>query len=250
MAIYILVGLILLNILAFIEWGVSFSTIFLMVVSILIGFVFLLKKISNKNKFLNIFYKIYSCLVLIFIVSFVIIEGLILLNITTTNDIDKIGNVDTVIVLGAKVNGYKISDTLRHRLDKSIEYYNKNKDINIIVTGGQGNEENISEALAMNNYLVEQGVEASKIIMEDKATTTLENIIFSKDILEKMDKENDKVLIVTNDYHLFRARLIACILGLENEGLCYESSLSGRLYYMIREYPTMVIDLFRSISIK
>lgn len=247
MDIYVLIGLLIINILAFIEWGISFSTIFLMSVSILVNLVFLLKKIANRNKFLGVFYKTYRTIVLIFIALFVIIEGLIFFNISLTNDVDKVEKVNIVIVLGAKVNGKDVSDTLRKRLDKAIEYYNKNKDISIIVSGGQGNGENITEALAMNNYLIDNGVEASRIVMEDKATTTLENIIFSKEILEKMGKAEEKVLIVTSDYHLFRSMLIGNVLGVKNTGLCSESSLSGRLYYMIREYPTTLIDIVKSL---
>ena len=66
---------------------------------------------------------------------------------------------------------------MKLRLDKAIEYYHSNKDINIIVSGGQGKDEIMTEALAMKNYLVENNVDEEKIILEDKATTTLENII-------------------------------------------------------------------------
>ena len=141
-----------------------------------------------------------------------------------------------MIILGAKVNEDGISKTLKRRLDKAIEYYNTNKNINIIVSGGQGSDEVVTEALAMKNYLVKNGVSKDKIIMEDKATTTLENIIFSKKI-------------ITSDYHLFRGQIIASILGIDNEGLCSISPLSSRIYYMIREYPTSIIDVYRSLKI-
>ena len=58
----------------------------------------------------------------------------------------------------------------------------------------------------------------------------------------------NRALIITSDYHLFRGRFIASILGIDNEGLCSISSLSSRMYYMIREYPTSVIDLYRSVK--
>ena len=178
---------------------------------------------------------------------FLLLEGLILLNINETKDADKVDNIDTMIVLGAKVNGTEISNTLKLRLDKAIEYYNKHKSVNIIVSGGQGNDENITEALAMKNYLISNGVNSNNIIEENKATTTLENIIYSKKILDNINNKG-KVLIVTSDYHLFRGRLIASILGIENEGICSTSSISGRLYYMIREYPTSIIDLVKSME--
>ena len=222
---YIMSAMIIIGVLSILEWGISFSSIFLIVSMALI----------------------YIVIIIIFVSLFLLLEGLILLNINETKDADKVDNIDTMIVLGAKVNGTEISNTLKLRLDKAIEYYNKHKSVNIIVSGGQGNDENITEALAMKNYLISNGVNSNNIIEENKATTTLENIIYSKKILDNINNKG-KVLIVTSDYHLFRGRLIASILGIENEGICSTSSISGRLYYMIREYPTSIIDLVKSME--
>ena len=238
---YIMFTMIIIGALSILEWGIRFSSIFLIVSMALVYIVFPMKDLCSKNKYLKTLYNIYKVIRIIFVSSFVLLEGLILLNINETKD------VDTMIVLGAKVNGTEVSNTLKLRLDKAIEYYNKHKSVNIIVSGGQGNDENITEALAMKNYLVSNGVNINNIIEENKATTTLENIIYSKKILDDMNNKG-KVLIVTSDYHLFRGRLIASILGIENEGLCSISSISGRLYYMIREYPTSIIDLVKSIE--
>lgn len=244
---YIMSAMIIIGVLSILEWGISFSSIFLIVSMALIYIVFSRRDLCSKSKHLNIIYNIYKIIIIIFVSSFLLLEGLILLNINETKDADKVDNIDTMIVLGAKVNGTEISNTLKLRLDKAIEYYNKHKSVNIIVSGGQGNDENITEALAMKNYLISNGVNSNNIIEENKATTTLENIIYSKKILDNMNNKG-KVLIVTSDYHLFRGRLIASILGIENEGICYTSSISGRLYYMIREYPTSIIDLVKSME--
>lgn len=244
---YIMSAMIIIGVLSILEWGISFSSIFLIVSMALIYIVFSMRDLCSKSKHLNIIYNIYKVIIIIFVSLFLLLEGLILLNINETKDADKVDNIDTMIVLGAKVNGTEISNTLKLRLDKAIEYYNKHKSVNIIVSGGQGNDENITEALAMKNYLISNGVNSNNIIEENKATTTLENIIYSKKILDNMNNKG-KVLIVTSDYHLFRGRLIASILGIENEGLCSTSSISGRLYYMIREYPTSIIDLVKSME--
>lgn len=244
---YIMFIMIIIAILSILEWGISFSSIFLIVSMALIYIVFSRRDLCSKSKHLNIIYNIYKIIIIIFVSSFLLLEGLILLNINETKDVDKVDNIDTMIVLGAKVNGTEVSNTLKLRLDKAKEYYNKHKSVNIIVSGGQGNDENITEALAMKNYLISNGVNSNNIIEENKATTTLENIIYSKKILDNMNNKG-KVLIVTSDYHLFRGRLIASILGIENEGLCSTSSISGRLYYMIREYPTSIIDLVKSME--
>lgn len=234
-------------ILALFEWGLSFSTAFIIISMILIYILISAKNIDYKNKYIIIIYKIYKIIMVLFITSFIFLQVAILMNIYVTKDINNVKTVDTMIILGAKVNRDGVSKTLKLRLDKAIEYYNKDKDINIIVSGGQGKDEVMTEALAMKNYLLENGVDEKNIILENKATTTLENIIFSKEIMEDLNLGN-RALIITSDYHLFRGRFIASILGIDNEGLCSISSLSSRMYYMIREYPTSVIDLYRSVK--
>ncbi|MBR1392734.1 MAG: YdcF family protein [Ruminococcus sp.] len=113
-----------------------------------------------------------------------------------------------VVVLGCQVRGERPSKMLRRRLDAAIGYLNENKDIPVIVSGGQGWDEAISEALCMKNYLTEQGIDESRIIMEDKSTSTDENLQFSFDILDKMGLKRD-IVLVTDGYHQYRAQLIA-----------------------------------------
>ena len=232
-----------------IEWNISFSSICIIISMILIYVLISAKNISYKNKYTKLIYKIYRFVMMLFLSTFIILQGAITINFHRTSDVKSIENVNTMIILGAKVNEDGISKTLKRRLDKAIEYYNTNKNINnIIVSGGQGSDEVVTEALAMKNYLVKNGVSKDKIIMEDKATTTLENIIFSKKIITDKNLKG-KVLIVTSDYHLFRGQIIASILGIDNKGLCSISPLSSRIYYMIREYPTSIIDVYRSLKI-
>ncbi|UPA30215.1 YdcF family protein [Terrisporobacter glycolicus] len=229
------------------QWGLSFSTAFIIVSNMLVYLLISSKNIAYKNKYTKVIYKIYKVVMILFITSFILLQSAIIINMYKTKDVNSTNSMDTMIVLGAKVNKDGVSKTLKQRLDKAIEYYNENKHVNIIVSGGQGKDEVMSEAWAMKNYLVKNGVDEDNIILENKATTTLENIMFSKEIMDDLNLEN-KALIVTSDYHLFRSRFIASILGVENEGLCSISSLSSRVYYMIREYPTSVIDLYRSIK--
>ena len=98
----------------------------------------------------------------------------------------------------------------------------------------------------MKRYLIKNGIKENQIIKEDKSTTTLENIKFSKSILKDRNDENEKVLIVTNDFHLTRARIIANLLGIKSEGLASQTPIRIRINYLVREYPTMIIDLVRT----
>lgn len=122
---------------------------------------------------------------------------------------------NVIVVLGCKVNGEKPSRMLRRRLDAGYKALEKHKDTICIVSGGQGSNEKISEALAMKNYLVEKGIEEDRIILEDKSTSTYENIKFTLDILDDMGMSHDMTL-VTDGFHQYRASLIAKDQNVEN----------------------------------
>lgn len=121
---------------------------------------------------------------------------------------------DAVIVLGAGIRGERVSLLLALRLDKAVEYYRRNP-VPVIVSGGQGIQEDITEALAMERYLVERGVPQSAIIKEDKATSTYENLLHSKKILDGMLTVPCKTAVITNDFHIFRTASLAKGLGLD-----------------------------------
>lgn len=122
---------------------------------------------------------------------------------------------NVIVVLGCKVNGEKPSRMLRRRLDAAYDALQKQPDTLCIVSGGQGSNEKISEAQAMKNYLVDKGIDESRIIMEDNSTSTYENIQFSLKILDEMGMSHDMTL-VTDGFHQYRASLIAKSQGVEN----------------------------------
>lgn len=123
----------------------------------------------------------------------------------------------TVVVLGCKVNGTSPSLMLSKRLEAAYEYLNENKNAVCIVSGGKGSNEGISEAQCMYNYLTEKGISSDRIIMEDKSTTTSENLEFSKKIIEQKGYGKD-IAIVTDGFHEFRANMLAKKVGLNPTG--------------------------------
>ncbi len=123
---------------------------------------------------------------------------------------------DAIIVLGAAVHGKTISRSLKNRLDTAAEYRTQNPDVLIIVSGGKGQGEDITEAEAMEKYLLEKGVPKQNILKEDKATSTYQNFLYSKEILTERFDKNFSVAFVTNEFHIFRARLCANRAGIEN----------------------------------
>lgn len=120
----------------------------------------------------------------------------------------------TVIVLGCGIRGERVSVGLAKRLNKAAEYHERNPEAYIIVSGGQGPQEDIPEALAMKRYLVDKGIDEEKIIMEDKSTSTITNFRNSKAIMEDMGLSSDSVVFVTNAYHVYRAASYAKAEGL------------------------------------
>lgn len=129
---------------------------------------------------------------------------------------DSLPQSDIVIVLGAGLRGDQLSLTLRYRMETALAYLQQHPHLQVIVSGGRGPGETISEAAAMRNFLLEQGIANARIIVEERSTSTYENLLYSRDLLPKNTK---KSLIVTSDFHMFRALMLADHLGYEASGL-------------------------------
>lgn len=122
---------------------------------------------------------------------------------------------DAVIVLGAGLRGENVSRSLKCRLDAAVAYHAKNPDAVIVVSGGQGENEDIPESLAMKRYLVAAGVPENLIIEESLSTSTRENFAFSKSILDERFGGDFCVAFITNDYHVPRAGFLASDAGFD-----------------------------------
>ncbi|NFV59085.1 YdcF family protein, partial [Clostridium botulinum] len=143
-------------------------------------------------------------------------------------------NTDYIVVLGAGLNnGDQLSYILKSRLDSALQCINEfNNNSYIVVSGGKGNDERISEAMAMKKYLLEQGISEDEILMEDKSKNTFENFKYSKKIIEEHSNKNIddlSVKIVTTDFHGFRSKMLAKRNGY-NEVKLYTNKT---IYYLI-----------------
>lgn len=140
----------------------------------------------------------------------------------------------TAIVLGCRVYGERPSLMLTERMDAAILYLNENPDAVCIASGGQGTDEDISEAECIYRYLVENGIDAARIYIEDKSTSTRENLAFSYVII----KENalpEEIAIVTNEFHEYRAGIIADRLGLSYGAVSAKTAMWLLPTYYARE---------------
>lgn len=146
-------------------------------------------------------------------------------------------DADYIIVLGAAVHGDTPSLSLLERLEAAKDYLVNNPNTVAIVSGGQGGGENISEAQAMYNWLSENGIDSGRIIMEDKAASTYENLKYSFEIIDSLGGgEYSKIAVITSEYHIYRAKLIANTLGTEVHTIAAHTTYpTVRLNYFIRE---------------
>lgn len=180
-----------------------------------LGYGIFYKKLSQKlpKWFIGLFYIGLICVAIIIPVMFV--SG-------RTDNVTY--EEDAIIVLGAAVRGEEVSGALSKRLDAAIEYYHQNPEVIIVVTGGQGPQEDITEALAMERYLMERGIPQSSILKEENATSTSENFKYSKELLDKHFDYEYTVAYVTDDYHIFRAGQLGKLSGLEGMTHCHSNT--------------------------
>ena len=180
--------------------------------------------------------RIFCLLVMAGAALFVIVEGCI---ISRYHDQGR-ENLDYIIVLGAQMKPEGPSAVLKFRLDAACEYLTANEDTVCIVSGGQGRNEPCSEAEGMYQYLVEQGIEAERILKEDQSTDTSENIAYSAALIGDPDSS---VGIVTNNFHVFRGVHLAKAAGFgEVYGIAARSNVYFQLNNMVRDFFGMLKD--------
>lgn len=177
----------------------------------------LLKKLC-KNKPLKI---IIITLITLFSVCVVLILSAVF-SITLSDD-TKTDNQQTVIVLGCAVQGDTPSITLSSRINAAYEYLEANPQSVAVLSGGQGPDENISEAQCMFNVLTEKGIDPERLYLEDTSVNTNTNIENSKKVIEENGLSNN-VAVASSDYHLKRAVMICEKNGFENVGRISASS--------------------------
>jgi uncharacterized SAM-binding protein YcdF (DUF218 family) len=168
---------------------------------------------------------------------FLVMEGVIV------NDFSQKGvsNLDYIIVLGAQIKDSGPSRILKQRLDVAAAYLKDNPQTKVIVSGGQGADEPVSEAAGMKTYLMETyGIAEDRIILEESSTNTYENLFFSKGLIVSADSN---VGIVSSNFHIYRAVQIAKKAGYE--AVCGISTYSEAFLLpanMVREFIGIMKD--------
>lgn len=141
----------------------------------------------------------------------------------------------TLVVLGCQVKKGRPSNMLKRRLDAAYEYLSEHDSVNVVVSGGQGPDEIISEAQCMKEYLVEKGIDPGRIYIEDMSVNTEENLRFSMKLIEERGLCSD-ITIVTDGFHQFRAELIAKKLGTDVNNISAPTRWYLLPSYWVREW--------------
>lgn len=166
---------------------------------------------------------------------FLYIEGLIISGFWEKGEPD----LDYLIVLGAQMRESGPSRALQMRLDTAYEYLVENEDTLVIVSGGQGSNEPVSEAQGMYDYLVGRGLEPERILREERSTNTCENLKFSGELV----KDGASVGIVTNNFHVYRSTHLAGAQGYSHVcGIAAPSDAGMQLNNMFREFFGVMKD--------
>ncbi len=167
----------------------------------------------------------------------ILVVGITELIILRASRGDPDGNFQYVVVLGAKVNGTEPSLALWDRLNAAEEYLKSHPDVIAVLSGGQGPDEGMTEASCMFRELVERGIEPERLWLEEKSTSTWENLNFSLDIIEeKTGQRPESIGLLSSEYHLYRAGLFARECGVTASGVPARTSwFTLRLNYFLRE---------------
>lgn len=141
----------------------------------------------------------------------------------------------TLVVLGCKVKNGRPSLMLKRRLDCACEYLSEHNTVNVVVSGGQGSDEVMSEAQCMKEYLTEKGISPERIFMEDKSTSTEENLKFSQEIISR-EGLPEKITLVTDAFHQCRAEMLAKKIGITPYNISGYTSWYIVPVYWVREW--------------
>lgn len=219
------------------------------ILPVIIGFIFLLTtmfypKIQiylQQSEFIKHFWYITWGVFSLWLFS--VILFFIYLNSLTHHQSRLNSQAVAMIILGSQVQNKQPSPALKNRLDTALKYQQQFPQIKIVVTGGIGSGEQYSEAAVMGEYLQKQGIESSRIILEDQSTSTELNLQNSVALLKQHHIEiHQPILLVTSDFHTIRAKKIAEKIGYQQiQTISAPTPLLTRYNSWLREYFAFIL---------
>lgn len=230
--------------------GFDFTETFAIGMIILIyGFYISIKILKiTRSRLIKVFSIIYGIFATAFIILFIILESIIWKDIIINKNSNLKTDANYIIVLGAGVDGDKMGSILEGRCNVGLDYLKDHSNARVICSGGQGVGEDIPESQAMQTYYENKGIDSSRILLDEKSKTTIQNLEYSKDILENLNSQNQKVIIVTNSFNILRTKIIAHELGINADYIGSNCDLRYNVNYSIREFGA-IIDNYIKLKI-
>lgn len=217
------------------RFGLSMSAFWLLAAAAFAVAALLNGSKKASNKFRKILLSAFSVLLCVFLA----LSGLVVSEMRACPQ----GDVDYLILLGARVEKDGPSPALRRRLNAALEYLSEHPNAVVIASGGQGADEPMSEAECIRNELIQAGIPEAQILLEDQSTTTEENLRFS---MRLMKSPNASAAIITNNYHVWRAVHLAEAMGYTNVcGLAAKYTGHTLFHYITREAVCIVVEFLR-----
>lgn len=152
----------------------------------------------------------------------------------------------TVVVLGCQVKPWGPSLMLQERLLAAEKFLKENPNLKCVLSGGQGADEPMSEAEAMFNWLVNKGIDKNRLYLEDKSTSTQENIEFTEKLIEK-EGLIPEITIITNEFHQYRAKEIASKNQIESYSVSGKTMLPLFPTFFVREMGGVLFELIKEL---
>ena len=220
--------------LRFVLWGYSFSALVCCCLAGIIAFYEVTGMLlPHFPAAIPILRRVFTVCLAIGIAVVTVTEGIIIRASFGSPDEE----IDYLVVLGAKVRVTGPSASLWDRIYGAYDYLEAHPDVTAIVSGGQGNDEPTAEAYSMYEELVALGIDPSRVWIENRATSTWENLHFSLDLIEeRTGKRPEKIGVLSSEYHLYRASLFAKACGVEFVGVPAKTSrVTQKINHFMRE---------------
>lgn len=180
--------------------------------------------------------KIVLVILILLLLQFLVIESLIIFGGRPDTEV----HTDYLLIPGAGLNGNSVSPCLKSRLDAGLHYLQKYTEVIVVVSGGSENSGNMTEAEVMREYLLNEGIDESRILLEPNATNTMENFRFARELIEKKTgKPVSDITFATNNFHILRAKMLAGRNNLNAHAITADTGFAHPIFY-IQEYFALI----------
>jgi len=182
-----------------------------------------------------------SCAMVFYTVTFAILVGYIFLSDNAHSSVRTEGTENVYIIFGAKVSVNGPEKTLASRLDAAVDVMSEDSGSICIVSGGQGSDEPFTEASCMREYMVDRGISPDRIILEEMASNTKENILYSTALIEELGLTERQIICLSSETHIPRIKLLCSRAGVDAQYISAETPSKGLLFVaLVREYLSYV----------